>query len=132
MPAGIEPLPVNSTDSGGLALQLSATKVTPGEIVSRTIEGGNAQSDIATIADMSLEMQVAGSWRTLYFLELTQANPQDTVATEGIAFPAIALPPTALKARIPDIPPGTYRIRQDVTSAAGPATLYATITVVAP
>jgi hypothetical protein len=112
-------------------LQLSATTVTPGEVISRTISGGTDQSDIATIADMTLEKQVAGSWRSLYYLELTQANPQDTVATEGVAFPAIALPPTALKARIPDVPPGTYRIRQDVTSAAGPATLYATITVVA-
>ncbi|HVX31440.1 MAG TPA: hypothetical protein VHA53_13245 [Nitrolancea sp.] len=51
------------------------------------------------------------------------------MATADVAIPAIALPPTALKLRIPDLPPGTYRLRQDASSKSGPTTLYATITI---
>ena len=113
-----------------LTLQLSQTTVTPGQIITRTIGGATPNDDVSTIADMTLEQFVDGSWQTLYFLELAPENPRDTVATSEIAIPAIALPPTALEARIPDLPPGTYRIRQDVSSVADPTTLYATIQVV--
>jgi hypothetical protein len=76
-----------------------------------------------------LDAKINGAWRTLSFLELEPENPRDTVATADVAIPAIALPPTALKLRIPDLPPGTYRLRQDASSKSGPTTLYATITI---
>src|SRR6185312_10027559 len=50
LPVGIEPWPAHESNPLNLTLQLSRTTVTPGEIITRTIEGGNAQSDIASVA----------------------------------------------------------------------------------
>ena len=95
---------------------LSETTVTPGEIITRTISGANNDSDITDVA-LILEKFENGSWRTLYYLylEYDQQRPTDAKTGPGVAISAVGLRPTALKVRIPDVPPGTYRVRQDMS-----------------
>ena len=135
---GIDSGSPSSGDPLGRTLQLSATTVTPGEIITRTISGANNDSDV-TSAALLLEKFENGSWRTLYYLYLgyNQQSPTDAKTGPNVAIPAVGLGPTALDVLIPDVPPGTYRVRQDMSrddtaSSSVLMTLYATIQVVSP
>lgn len=135
LPDGVEPDPVNMADPAGRALHLSKTTVVPGEIITRTIQGANNHSDITSVI-MTLEHFQRGSWRTIYYLWLL-SPPEVSVPKPYEIIPAVGIGPAAAMVKIPDVPPGTYRVRQDIgigsaTAPPTPITLYAIIDVTSP
>ena len=135
---GIAPWPANTGDPDGLALQFSKTTVSPGEVITRTITGADQHPDALTNDTLMLDQMVDGSWRTIYFMGLAPPfdAPINTVPGPDTAISAVGVQPQAVEWRIPDVQPGVYRVRQDLSysSAAGSrvvVTLYADITVVA-
>jgi hypothetical protein len=144
--------PVASPPPSDLSLALSQTTVRPGEVITRTIRGAHAhiligndyRTDIVGPV-MMLEAQVQGSWRLLYYLGLGyQGQPPGYFrASPDIAIPAVGFSPAPATIEIPNLPPGTYRLREDVQREdlltplpATPSppirtfTLYATVQVV--
>ncbi len=139
IPIGASDWPANSGDPGSMTLELSKTTVTPGEIITRTITNAGDYSGVITASAMLFEAQVNGTWPDIYYMGLGMngEDPSDWVVGPGNAMNAAGYPPTALPARIPNVPPGTYRVRQDLSydSAEGKpvqVTLSATITIVTP
>jgi len=135
VPVYAQTWPVNTGDHVGRTLRLSKTTVAPGEIITRTIDGADPKTDITSIALM-LEQFTNGSWRIVSFLFLGQplANqpPADQPPVPNLSIPAVGYPTHTLELLIPDVPPGTYRVRQDmsVTIVSTPITLYAPLRVV--
>ena len=120
-------------------MELSQTTVKPGEIITRTISGADVHPDVITSGTLFLEKQIDGEWRWIYFLGLAPQydTPSNIVPGPNVAISAVGVGPQAVRFQIPDVPPGTYRLRQDATygsdtSPATQITLYATITVVGP
>ncbi len=134
---GIAPWPAATADPDGLSLALSKTTVKPGDVITRTIAGADRHPDVITSDTLFLEKQIDGQWRWIYFLDLAppSGTPGNYVPGPDTAISAVGLLPQPFIFQIPNVPPGTYRLRQDATygSDTGPATqvtLYATITVV--
>lgn len=137
--AGMLPASPGSGNPEGLTLQLSQTTVNAGEVVTRTITGAGSYSDLITGSALILESNVSGSWRDIYYMGLgiDGNEPIDWTVGPGHAMNAAGYPPSALQTLIPNVPPGNYRVRQDLNYVSGigatkAVTLYATITVVAP
>jgi hypothetical protein len=85
---------------------------------------------------LSAEQFENGSWETIYYLELDRQDPFDDAPGPNVAISAVGYGPAAIKARIPDVPPGTYRVRQDMSRdgfvpSSVLMTLYATIQIIA-
>jgi hypothetical protein len=126
--------------------------VQPNEVITRTIQGaqdriliGNDFRTDIVGPDMMLEQRVQGNWRLLYYLGLGYEGekPGYIRATSNIAITANGLSPVPATIQIPNLPPGTYRLREDVEREDDPTplpatpssllhtfTLYATIEVV--
>lgn len=122
--------PARVAGDGGRILQLSKTVVSPGQIISRTVVGANANTDVTSVI-MMLESYQKGSWQAVSVLWLSNP-PSDSTPVPNEVIPAVGVTPRARKLRIPNVPPGTYRIRQDmsITNSSIPITLYAAIVVV--
>jgi hypothetical protein len=121
---------MGSDPSAGLVLHLSATTVKPGQVITRTVTGGSP--GYGTSVAMQLQQCINGSWQTIYYLNLSQTDPQDA-AGSNLLITSQALPFSGYgyKARIPPVPAGTYRISQDLSTPKGSGTVYAMITVTA-
>jgi hypothetical protein len=119
---------VGNDPSAGLVLQLSATTVHPGEVITRTVTGGGSGPDFITASAMTLQQCTNGSWQTIYYLGLSQTNPR-TEAGSDLVITAQGFFFRPLEARIPPVAAGTYRICLDVYTPRGSATVYAMITV---
>jgi hypothetical protein len=144
--------PVASPPPSDLSLALSKTIVRPNEVITRTIQGAQTHTLIGNDfrmdivgPDMMLEQRVQGNWRLLYFLGLGYEGekPGYFRPAPNIAISAVGLSPDPATIQVPNLPPGTYRLREDVEREDEPTplpatpssllhtfTLYATIEVV--
>lgn len=136
----ITPARPGPTTPGDLHLVLSATTVKAGQIVVATVHGPDLNSYICGVYD-TLEARISGKWRTTHDLtiaEYIQANmslpgfpkvPMDYPVNANETFFAIGLPIRPSRIRIPNLPTGSYRVRQDLNQ--GPTgrkvTLYAPV-----
>jgi hypothetical protein len=135
LPVYAQTWPVSTGDHAGRTLRLSKTEVVPGEIITRTIEGADPKTDITSMA-MMLEQFTNGSWRLISYLilglPLANQPPADEVPAPNLSISAVGYPTRTLPALIPDVPPGSYRVRQDMSilMQSTPITLYAPLQVV--
>jgi hypothetical protein len=119
---------MGSDPSAGLVLHLSATTVTPDQVITRTVTGGSP--GFGTTSAMHLQQCSNGSWQTIYYLFLDQTDPQYAAGSNlNITLQSLPFSGYGYNARIPPVPAGTYRISQDLTTPQGRATVYAMITV---
>ena len=118
---------LGSDPSAGLVLKLSATTVHPGEVITRTVTGGTG-AGFSTDSAMKLQQCSNGSWQTIYYLLLSQTNPQDAAGSD-LVITAERFFFSAIEARIPPVPADTYRLSLDVSTPQGSATVYAMMTV---
>lgn len=151
---GVSAVPAASPPPQGVSLELSKTVVHPGEIITRTIRGsqppkltGNDfRSDLVGPV-MMLEQKVKGEWRLIYYLGIGYGSqkPGNFRPGPNVAISAIGLETGPATIKIPELPPGSYRLREDLQREddltpmpATPSppvrtyTLYATIQVVSP
>jgi hypothetical protein len=136
-PVYLQAWPVRTGDHAGRTLQLSQTTVTPGEVITRTIDGADPKTDV-TDMDLMLEQVTDGSWRLMSYLilglPLANQPPADLAPMPNLSIPAVGYTAGTLPVLIPDVSPGTYRVRQDmsVTNVSTAITLYAPLQVVSP
>jgi len=133
LPTGVAPAPANKGAHHGRVLHLSKTTVKSGEIIFRTIDGWNPRTDLSGV-NMTLEHFESGTWQTIYYLWLD--SPKDTPVGTNEAISAVGFSGagwSSRQIRIPDVPPGTYRVRQDLSVGSDTSTqitLYAMIHVI--
>ena len=97
-------------------MQLSQTDVKPGVVVTRTITSADKHPDVVTSVTLMLESRIDDSWRWIYFMGVAPPNgtPINIVPSSDTAISAVGVGPQAVEFQIPEVPPGNYRMRQDL------------------
>ena len=125
----VTPAPPGPTTPGELHLVLWADTVKAGQIVIATVHGPDLSTYICGVYD-TLEARISVLWRTTHYLTIAEyipANvsspgfpkvPIDYPVNANAAFFAIGLPIRPYRIRIPDLPTGSYRVRQDIDQGA--------------